>query len=226
MAINTLDRNDLVNIVKKEAGRDINSAATYKRINKHIKSGEINRVGKGKYSYIVKPSFDYEFESEIGVSIKSFLKKTFPNRLEYIVYESTVLNEFLNHLLTKPIVIVEANKKYVEDVFWELQSNGFNNVMLNPSDDERYKYSPDIIVKTMVSRAPINLKEHKLTAEKLIVDIACDRVLNQFYEGNEKYKMIKEISNKYLIRWDTLNTYAKRRNAFDELIELARSNND
>ena len=95
----------------------------------------------------------------------------------------------------------------------------FLSYFVGRDDIFAYKYNSSIIIKNMVTKSPIRLKEHKITIEKLIVDIVCDNLLNQFYEGAEKQFMIKEIFDKYAVKYDSIKNYAKRRRAFDELLK-------
>ena len=217
--IKTFTIEELKEYISKEAGKKINDAAIYKRINKLLESGELIRVGKGLYRFYKKSKYDYSFEHDETIKIIEHLQSIYSTDIEYIIYESIILNEFLNHLLAHSVTIVEAPKFYAEHIFWKLQEGGFNGVMLNPTDDQRYRYNPSIIVKSMVTKAPINLKEHKITIEKLVVDIVCDKLLNQFYEGAEKPFMLDEIFKKYTLKYDSIKNYAKRRNVFDELMK-------
>ena len=214
----TYTKKEIEQYVLEEAGKEMNEAAIYKRINKLIDSGFLIRIGQGLYCFSDKKRYDYSLEDPLSYQVLDLLKTSFPNNLEYIIYESGILNEFLNHLLAHSVTIVEVPKSYAEDIFWKLQENGFKDVMLNPTDDDRYKYNPSIIVKNMVTKSPIRLKEHKITIEKLIVDIICDNLLNQFYEGAEKQYMIKEIFDKYAVKYDSVKNYAKRRNAYKNLL--------
>lgn len=218
-SIKTFTKNEIKEYILKEAEKTMNEAAIYKRINKLLNDGSLIRVGHGLYSFNTKKRYDYSFEEPLTSEVFTFLKSTFPDNLEYIIYESTILNEFLNHLLAHSTTIIEAPKNYAEDLFWKLQEHGFKEVMLNPTDDERYKYNPSIIIKNMVTKSPIRLKEHKITIEKLLVDIICDNLLNQFYEGDERSFMIEEIFDKYAIKYDSVRNYAKRRRSFDELLK-------
>ena len=215
----TYTKKELEAFILKEAGKKMNEAAVYKRINKMIDNGLLVRVGQGLYCFSDKPRYDYSFKESSSYVVFDLLKASFPDNLDYVVYETTILNEFLNHLLARSITIIEVTKNYAEDLFWTLKDQGIKDIMLNPTSDERYKYNPSIIIKNMVTKAPIRLKEHKITIEKLVVDIICDNLLNQFYEGAEKQSMIEEIFGKYTVKYDSIKNYAKRRRIFDELIK-------
>ena len=150
------------------------------------------------------------------------MKNHYSLDLEYTIYETNiVLNIFLNHLLAHSTIILEVPKTFMEHVFFSLKENGFKNILLDPSEDDLYRYSEDntIIIHQLISKAPINKKERKITIEKLIVDIICDPLLNCFYEGAEIGNMVEEILLNYKVRYDTLENYAKRRHAFSKLMK-------
>lgn len=215
----TYTKREISEYVLSTAGKSMNEAAIYKRINKFINNGTLYRASKGLYRFTNKSRYDYSLKEPISFDVLDALKESIPDDLGYIVYESTILNEFLNHLLAHSVTIVEVPKDYADYIFWKLQESGIKNIMLNPSDDERYRYNPSVIVKSMVSKAPIRAKEHKITIEKLVVDIVCDTLINQFFEGAEKEDMIKEIFDKYTVKYDSIKNYSKRRNAFDEVLD-------
>ena len=62
------------------------------------------------------------------------------------------------------------------------------------------------------------MKKHATTIEKLFVDIICDRFLNSFYEGAEVPIMVNNIVTDYVLRYKTIVAYAKRRNAYKNLL--------
>ena len=87
--------------------------------------------------------------------------------------------------------MVEAETSATESVFYFLKDNGYKNVFLNPDENllERYIYEQKetIIVKTLVSKAPIK-KEKNINipaAEKILVDLFIDMKLFAPFQGSE-----------------------------------------
>ena len=201
---------------------EISNAAIHKRINKMIALDGLSRVGNGQYLFNGKKKFDYDLTNAISINVFSKLNKKLDKSAKYIVYESTILNTFLNHLIGRATIIVEVEKELVESVFWFLKEEGFKNILLNPSENENYIYNPydgsGIIIKTMVSKSPINNKHHKITIEKLVVDIICDKTLNMFFEGAEIPNMVEDILKNYAVKFDSVRNYAKRRHGLEKLI--------
>lgn len=191
---------------------------SYREINKMIGDEKLVRVGKGRYVYESKKTFNYDLKDPLSIKAMRFFKKNKLEDLEYIIYESTILNEFLNHQIVNPVLIIEVNKEYAEDVFWKLKESGFKDILFCPTEDEKYRYDPSIIVKKMVSKSPINKANHKISIEKLIVDIVSDKILNQFYEGAERHMVLEEITDKYAVNYGSVKNYANRRNALEALL--------
>lgn len=200
----------------------ISEVSIYKAINKKILSNEISRVGRNKYSFSSKKTFSYSIEKDFTKKVLNDLISRFGNDSLYIVYDTSLLNLFLNHLIGNSTVIIEVEKELRETVFWYLKEKGYQSVLLSPSEEENSLYNPfdgtGIIIKTMVSKSPINSKQHKMTIEKLLVDLVSDKTLNMFYEGAEIPSMLDEIFHSYSLKLDSIRNYAKRRHCLDKFV--------
>lgn len=216
-------KEQIKNIILDSSKGNISDVAIHKRINKMISSGELSRVGNGQYVFYDKKKFDYLITNNSSLEILDKLEHGFDKSSKYIIYESTMLNMFLNHLIARPTVIVETEKDLAESMFWFLKQEGFKNVLLNPTENENYIYNPydgsGVIIKTMVSKSPIDNKHHKITLEKLVVDIICDKTLNMFFEGAEIPLMVENILMNYAVKYDSVRNYAKRRHCFDKFMK-------
>lgn len=210
-------------IILDSSREKISNVSIHKRINKMIDSGKLSRIGIGQYIFCDKKRFNYVLSNNVSLEILNKLERRFEKSSIYVVYETTILNMFLNHLIARPTIIVEVEKKLVESIFWFLKEEGFKNVLLNPSENENYIYNPydgsGVIVKTMVSKSPIDNKHHKITLEKLVVDIVCDKTFNMFFEGAEVTNMVKDILMNYAVKFDSVRNYAKRRHCFDQFMK-------
>ena len=197
-------------------------ASFYKSVRKMVDSGAIIRIERGRYSSSPrKQAFEAYCDYDDSRRLKSFLTARYGGDFEFIIYETTLLNQFLNHLLAKAMIVVEVPRAYAEDVFWGIKDSGqFESVLLCPTSDELYRYGEamTIVVRPYVSKAPINLQEHATTLEKLLVDIVCDPFLNSLYEGAEVPAMVNGIVNDYALRYRAVSSYAKRRSAYEDLL--------
>lgn len=199
------------------------SSSLYMVISKMKEEGIIQRVGRSKYVFNKLNIFSYGLESNTAKKVYRYIKRNYPNDYDFVIYETCpILNLFLNHLIVHNSIIIEVPKIYMEDLFFSLKEAGFKNILFEPSLDDLYRYGRDnsIIIHQLISKAPINRKERKITIEKLIVDILCDSLLNSFYEGAEIPYMIEDIMERYVVKYDTVRTYAKRRHCFDKLEKI------
>lgn len=165
-------KDELAKFITKNSKIEISDVTIYKRINKMISHNELSRINNGEYIFTNKKQYSYDLTSEISKKVLSITEENFDKSTKFIVYESTILNEFLNHLIAKPTTIIEIEKNLMEQEFWLLKENGYQNVLLNPNDNENYIYNSYdgncIIIKPLISKAPINYKEHKISIEKRI----------------------------------------------------------
>ena len=217
---NIYSRKELTKIISKESC--LCSSAIYKRINKMIAYRELVRIANDQYVFSNKKIFDYSIVSNVSLKVFDKLKTKLDKGAKYIIYETTLLNMFLNHLIGKSTIIVEVEKELLESVFWFLKEEGFKYVLLNPAENDNYIYNSYdgscIIIKSLISKSPIDNKSHKTTIEKLVVDIVCDKTLNMFFEGAEISYMVEEILNNYAVKFDSVRNYAKRRHSLDRFV--------
>ena len=216
-------KDELAKFITKNSKIEISDVTIYKRINKMISHNELSRINNGEYIFTNKKQYSYDLTSEISKKVLSITEENFDKSTKFIVYESTILNEFLNHLIAKSTTIIEIEKNLMEQEFWLLKENGYQNVLLNPNDNENYIYNSYdgncIIIKPLISKAPINHKEHKISIEKLIVDIICDKTTNLFYENSEIQGIFEYITKTYSFKYDTIYNYAKRRHCYEKVIK-------
>ena len=214
---------DLISLILKD-NPGYKSSSLYSKINEMENNGEITRVGKSQYVFARRKLFSYELESGTAKKIDKLIKNNYSSDFEFVIYETTtVLNQFLNHLINKNVIILEVNKLFMNHVFNTLRSSGFKNVLVNPNGEDLFRYVEDgsIIIMPLISKSPVDKKNKRITIEKLAVDMICSNTLNCFYEGTELLGIIEDILFNYKVRYDTLKNYAKRRNALNKLKQLA-----
>jgi|GEM_PF-1434191 len=218
-----ITKSELTNKICSGLASPISGVAIHKRINKMLKERKLARIGRGRYIEIKKHYFSYTLQRDVANDVLKVLQSHLHFTAKYVIYETSLLNLFLNHLIARSTIIVEVEKDLTHSVFWLLKDNGFSCVLLNPNSDENYFYNSydgsGIIVKTMVSKAPIDNKNHRITIEKLMVDMVCDKTTNMFYEGAEIPNMLEDIVDSYAIKFDSVRNYAKRRHCLDRFID-------
>lgn len=220
---NIFSTQKLMDNIQKENHR-YKRSSLYLKIGEKVKNGDITKIGKSQYVLGSRKPFQYEIEPQIAKKINRIMKDRYSSDFEYSMFEiNVVLNQFLNHLITRHAIVLEVPKSFVDHVFITLKEAGIKNILSMPNRKDIFKYLEDysIILLPLISKAPIDKKSHKITIEKLIVDLISSSTLNCFYEGAELPEIINDILSNYNVRYDTLRNYAKRRNVFDKLLELS-----
>jgi len=162
---------------------------------------------------------DYSaIETSEGAAVKSFLAKQFP-QLDYAVWETYALNEFLNHQLARNHIFVEVEKPLEESIFAALRKWTNYTVLLKPSGNDLYLYSGDltIIVSTLTSEAPI--AKHEIRIEKLLVDLLANKLISQIISPSEIPNIFTMAFSRYNINRSALLRYARRRGLEQEINE-------
>lgn len=216
-----LSKDDLMKILKNDFPTwSHNTINTY--LHKLKKNGFIDTISRGKYmrgkTQLFAPQIDGQLK-KIAVKIN----KEFPF-VNYCVWNSSWLNDLMQHQPFKNFTIVEIEKVAVEQVFNEL-NNDFKNVFINPDEIifERYISTLDnvILVKNLSSETPV-LRQKKLTIptlEKILVDLLTDETLFAAQQGELNF-IYKSAFNKYDLNESKLKRYAARRNRSTEVEKL------
>ena len=193
-------------------------------INKLIEDGIIAKVCNDKYKIVNKKKYHIYREYDDTSSFLNLLKDI---KYDFIIYNITFLNEWLNQLIGKTTIFIEVDKNYLYSMYELLVDNGYKNILLNPSIEEIDKYSSSnlIIIKSLYTRSPINRKDKSFSIEKLIVDLFIDDILRKFYSTSELPWIYKQIFKEYAIDELSLNTYLTRRRIKDKFYEYLNDNN-
>lgn len=151
--------------------------------------------------------------------------------VKFVVFESFLLNEFVNHQISQNTIVVMVEKDLYEFVFDHLNSEYPGRVLLSPDKKtlNRYWTSNCIIVERMISESPLyNEDPHKITIEKLLVDIVADKIVPELFTHSEYELIFEEAFARYNIDLNKIKRYAKRRNAWEKIstyIEEVKNDN-
>lgn len=185
-----------------------------------MKEGKIVREGYDSYSSSERqlPSYIPAY-SEISRHLIRHISKQF-SLVSFTVIETQLLNEFLNQQIAQNTIFLQAEKGSSSFVFRELQKEQKLYCLYKPSrQDFEYLWKKNcIIVYDRISESPLNREHpHDVTAEKLIVDLYCDRYLKNSYAYSEYSSILRQIRNHYRLNEAGLYRYARRRNKEKEI---------
>ena len=139
------------------------------------------------------------------------------------MFESVLLNEFLNHLIAQNTIFVQVEKDVSSSVFSILQNEFPGTVLYNPGKQEFAKYwSKDcIVVLDLISQAPLSAENpHEIVAEKMLVDIVAEKIIASVFSPYEIPSIFKDMLTKYRIDRRRINRYAGRRGKAEVIKQL------
>lgn len=146
----------------------------------------------------------------------------FPH-ISFTVFETVLMNDFLNHLIAQDTVFIQCEKDAGVFVFRFLQDEGFTNVMYKPSKKELGLYwsKNQVIVTDMVSEAPLSTSSpHAITLEKMLVDMYCDKLIRDTYSRAEYPSVVEQAVKTYRLDRPKMLRYARRRNKDREISQF------
>ena len=212
-------RRELKDLLKKELSGLSDNSCNW-AIGKSVKDGLLVRNGYNSYSLAgSKGLYDYEpFYSDKALELIKVINDRFP-MVRYTVFETLLMNDFLNHLIAQNTVFVQIEKDSSAFVFRYLREQ-FQNVMYKPDTDDLYLYwSKDAIIITyLVSEAPVRKTEpYKITLEKMLVDMIADKLICSTYSQAELPDVFDQAKDRYHLDQAKMLRYARRRNKEEEV---------
>lgn len=226
LAVNNLQhgqiyqRADIVSILKKE-NDGLSENSYIWAIGSLVKQGILQHNGRNRYSLsdgkrkdIYRPLY-----SDAAKNIMNKVENKYPY-IGFTVFESILLNEFLNHQIARNTIFIQSERDIGAFVFDFLREDTNEIVMYRPSSKEYSRYwRPDsIIILDWTSEAPLSSgSPHNITIEKMLVDIFCDKTIRLTYSGAEYKSVVETAYERYGVDTVRLLRYARRRNKEKEI---------
>lgn len=180
-----------------------------------INSGMVVRSGRNIYrtAAFLQP-YEYSF-SQFGQQVNECMTANH-HYLNYIIFETAQLNEFLPKEIERNTVFVYVDSMMVDFVFDTLSSAFDGRVMLSPKADEfrRYGRNNTIVVGRLVSEAPKDEKNpNRESIEKMLVDIMAESIVRETLSDIELKSIYESAFDQYIIDESRMFRYGRRRNA-------------
>ena len=159
--------------------------------------------------------------SDIAEGLIRLISEKYPF-VKFTVFETVLMNEFLNHLIAQNTIFVQVEKESSIYVFRFLQESGLINVMYKPSkkDFNLYWSKGCVIVTDMISEAPLRADNpHSIMLEKMLVDMSADKLIASTFSKAEFPDIMEQAQSRYRLDKARMLRYARRRNRQDILLK-------
>ena len=202
---------------------EIPNATLNWRVYRLVRSGVLQRIGKGLYQLGEAQIFVQEISSRMK-KIDLFLQKKFPFA-RYCQWDLSHFNSFAHHLINFNVSFVDVEKDVVDAVYFALKEKFIKVMAVQNLYDGLSEFNNYIIVRPLITEAPIQKtgKIHTATLEKILVDMAVDKEFFPF-QGNEIFTVFKSAFECYTINQNTLFRYAARKNRKEEIKKIITIN--
>lgn len=196
-------------------------------LTKLIESGQLRRIGHGKYSKADKQQFAI-VPTEEQRSLNEMLKQHWPYA-HFCIYNGDVISPLQHLLSANNITYIETEREATSAVFNHLRDEG-RTAYLRPTRELMYNYidlsQPAIFVKPLITESPVQESNGVLvpTLEKLLVDLQKDADFFYLQEA-EGVNIFRNALSLYTINESRLLRYANRRGLRKEIETIINSIN-
>ncbi len=193
-------------------------------ISEMLHSGSIVKIGYNEYTIPdgcerkpYKPIY-----SDISSALLTQVSEKFP-LVSFTVFETALMNDFLNHLIAQNTIFLQVEKEYSIFVFRYLQRMGCTDLMYKPSKADYALYWKEdcIVVTDLISEAPVRESSpHEICLEKMLVDMFCDKLISSTYSKAEFPEVLQKAMTDWLIEKPKMLRYARRRGKEEEIRKI------
>ena len=195
-----------------------------------LKGGDITKIARNVYvvqNLREKPVYRPTY-SELAAKLIAQISDKFPS-VHFTVFETALMNDFLNHLVAQNTVFVQAEKDISIFIFRFLQELGYAHLLYKPNkaDYALYWEKDCIVVTDMISEAPLSASApHEICLEKMLVDMYCDKLISSAYSKSEYPEVLKQAMETYHIESTKMMRYARRRGRENEMKKILEETED
>ena len=224
---NTYCHKELVNELKM-LKPDLSENTYHWTISRMVRDGSLTRMGYDTYALSSdSPKAEYIPDySGAAAGLIRLVSEKYPY-VPFTVFETVLMNEFLNHLIAQNTVFIQVEKGSSIYVFRFLQEQGVQNVLYKPTrkDFNLYWSGGCVVVVDMISEAPLRADNpHSIMLEKMLVDMSADKLISGTFSKAEFSDIMEQTQSRYLLDKVRMLRYARRRNRQDVLLKyLERS---
>ena len=196
-------------------------------LTKLTESGQLRRIGHGKYAKTDKQEFTI-FPTDDQQQLNEMLKQHWPFA-HFCIYDGSVISPLQHLLAANNITYIETEREATSAVFNHLRDEG-RTAYLRPTRDLIYNYidlsQPAIFVKPLITESPVQECNGVLvpTLEKLLVDLQKDADFFYLQEA-EGFNIFRNAISLYTINESRLLRYASRRGIRKEIETIIKSIN-
>lgn len=205
----------------------ISESAFKKKLQSFLKNGSVIRVGRNAYSVPQQGQTAYAHEySSLAIEVADQLKTDYP-LLDFRIFESIQLNDFVNHQIAHNVVYLSIENGLGDFVFGDFREKYPGKVLLHPGVKVFQQYWQDnmLVIEKLPTEAPRGKAAFWHTElEKMLVDIMADKLVMESVIESEYPAIYEEAFSRYIVDESQMFRYAKRRTADKRIRNFLKEN--
>lgn len=194
-----------------------------------VNAGIVLRVGRNAYCISDNTRTHYRHGySDLASQVSERIKEHYPY-LDYVIFETVQLNEFINHQIGRNTIFVFVEGDVIDFVFDGLKDIYPGKVMMTPSSTvfHQYRGEDTIVLMKLVSEAPKNQPDPwRESLEKLLVDVMAEQLIQETFSESEMANIYETAFKYYIIDESKMFRYARRRNIAEKVRTFIKDNTD
>ena len=217
-----IKREELVKMIKEESNY-MNESSIRWTIYDLVHSKQITKIDSKHFIKGYLHTYKVVRCSEQRKEVENKIKQYYPY-IDTIIYESNLLNEWVNHQISKNVVFVQVEKDFTDYIYRMLKEKTKLNILLKPDKKEFYLNDENnsVVITNLITQSPKVKNTYNIKIEKLIVDLYSKDLITEFISMNEYESVIEQIYRSYVVNSKTLLGYAKRRNVEDKVFQAIK----
>lgn len=213
------EKADLLKNVRAESP-SISDSGFYRIMKKMLSNGEIVRAGRNSYYVPEHQMAVYSHQYlELSEDLAEYIGEKYFD-LDFRIFESVQLNEFLNHQIGQNIIFLSIEENLEDFVFQDIRDRYNNNVLLAPTIELYHRYWKEnmIVIDRLPTETPKGNEKHWHTdIEKLLVDIMADKRISDTFSEAEFPLIYETAFSDFVIDESRMFRYARRRGADEKI---------
>ncbi len=211
----TYSRDELYQVFSREK-TDLNDTAFRWLLYSLLQENRIYKLDYDTYT-IKKPDNTAVYQplySKKARDLIDSISAKYPT-LNFVVFESAQLNEFLNHQIAQNTIYIQVDKELISYIFDEYRAESTGTILYKPTrkDYERYWTKDCIVFLDLVSQSPLlSGHPHAIMLEKMLVDIIAEKTIAATFSPSELPFVFENALHSYSVDTHKMNRYAGRRN--------------
>ena len=189
------------------------------RIHSMVKHGLMQQIGRGEYRF-GETSLFVPNNHPLTERLSRLMRREFPYAA-YCQWDMAIVNSFSHYLINYQAYFLDVEHDALEAVYRTVKGQRSKTILYSKLDDGLSEYDKYVVVRPLVTGAPLQIIDGTpmATIEKILVDLACEKMFRPFQDG-EIVEVFSNALSSYTVNISKMLRYAGRRGRRQQIQEI------